>query len=188
MIDSEIRQVKHKTLRGLIDYWLEKRGDRAMPSRADIDPVEIPWALSCIWLCDYRPAERRFRYRLAGEQINEFWGSAVGGRYLDELVPGPCLAEVERCLSAVYEGPSVVHDFGRIYLEDEVFATGERIILPLSDDGKTVDGLLGASCRNWFRDLTQDGKLDTRQTSTVTPLHAAAAARRADCSTLNFSP
>jgi hypothetical protein len=188
MIERNFAHVKHKVLRRLVAYWFDKRSERSMPSRSDIDPVDIPWALSSIWLCDYQPADRRFRYRLAGEQINAFWGYNIGGRYLDELVPARRLSEAHQCLAAAYEGPSIVHDFGRIYMQDEVFATGERIILPLSDDGREVNGLLGASCRDWYRDLALDGVLQSRQTATLTPLNDAAATRLPDRSTLNFSP
>lgn len=188
MIEQNFAHVKHKVLRRLVAYWFDKRSERSMPSRRDIDPVEIPWALSSIWLCDYQPVDRRFRYRLAGEQINAFWGYNIGGRYLDEIVPARRLNEAHQCLAAASEGPSIVHDFGRIYMQDEVFATSERIILPLSDDGREVNGLLGASCRDWYRDLALDGGLQSRQTATLTPLNDAAASSLADESTLNFSP
>ena len=39
-------------LRALYEYWMEKRGDRAMPARADIDPTEIPDLLPIVGLAD----------------------------------------------------------------------------------------------------------------------------------------
>jgi hypothetical protein len=57
----------------LIAYWFDKRGERLMPARGDIDPVEISWALGRIWLGDYLAEGDRFRYRLAGEKINAFY-------------------------------------------------------------------------------------------------------------------
>lgn len=87
MGEQDFGHVTHTVLRRLIAHWLDKRSQRAMPSRYDIDPIEIPWALEWIWLCDYRPEDRRFRFRLAGEQVNAFWGSNIGGCYLDEIVP-----------------------------------------------------------------------------------------------------
>src|SRR3546814_12117958 len=38
----------------LLDYWRAKRRGRPMPSRKDIDPTEIPWALGRV-----RSEERR---------------------------------------------------------------------------------------------------------------------------------
>jgi hypothetical protein len=188
MVEPDFQHVTHKVLRRLVAYWFEKRSHRIMPSRSDIDPVEIPWALAWIWLCDYQPSDRRFRYRLAGEQINAFWGYNIGGRYLDEIVPEAKLSEVNETLATASEGPTIVHDFGRIYLEGEVFATGERIILPLSDDGRKVSGLLGASCRDWHREIERDGVLRTSQMATLTPLSDSATPQQTKRSTLHFSP
>src|SRR3546814_16134347 len=46
-----------------------------MPSRRDVDPTEIPWALSRIFLVDYS-AQDGFRYRLAGSEIASAFGRA----------------------------------------------------------------------------------------------------------------
>lgn len=188
MPELDLGHVKHKVLRRLVAYWLDKRAQRTMPSRHDIDPVEIPWALSWIWLCDVEPEDRRFRVRLAGEQINAFWGRNIGGRYLDEIVPKARLSDTNEILHAALAGPAIVHETGRILLEDKVFAAGERIILPLSDDDREVTGLLGASCRDWYRDLELDNVLRSRQTATITPLDAASKPRQVTRATLNFSP
>jgi hypothetical protein len=180
--------VKHKVLRRLIAYWLDKRLQRIMPSRGDIDPVDIPWALEWIWLCDYQPTDRRFRFRLAGERVNDFWGSSIAGRYLDEIVPKARVGDAGRFYGVASDGPAIVHDVGRLFLQGKVFATGERIILPLSDDGRGVTGLLGASCRDWYRHFDLDGALRSLQCATVTPLCGDGQSRRVDRSTLNFTP
>ena len=188
MGERDFGHVRHTVLRRLIAYWLDKRSQRSMPSRGDIDPVDIPWALEWIWLCDYQPADRRFRFRLAGEQVNDFWGSSIGGRYLDEIVPETRVGDASRFYRVASDGPCVIHDIGRLFLEDEVFATGERIILPLSDDGRGVTGLLGASCRDWYRELELEGALRSRQAATATPLGGDGQTRQVDRSTLNFTP
>ena len=41
--------------RQLFDYWTEKSGKRAMPSRKDINPAHIPRVLSGISLVDVSP-------------------------------------------------------------------------------------------------------------------------------------
>lgn len=188
MGESDFGHVVHPVLRRLIGYWIDKRMPRAMPSRGEIDPVEIPWALSWIWLCDYLPADRRFRFRLAGEQVNDFWGSNIGGRYLDEIVPEDQASAADAFLHSATDGPAIVHDRGQILLEDEVFATGERIVLPLSEDGREVTGLLGASCRDWRREFGLDVHLQSRQWATVTPLDGPAQSGLAERATLCFTP
>src|SRR3546814_1952574 len=60
--------LRNPDLLRLLGYWRSKRSGRAMPSRRDVDPTEIPWALSRIFLVDYS-AQDGFRYRLAGSEI-----------------------------------------------------------------------------------------------------------------------
>src|SRR5215813_1573410 len=51
----------------LYDYWRWKCGTQAMPSRADIDPVDMPRRLlPFINLVDVVSDERRYIYRLVG--------------------------------------------------------------------------------------------------------------------------
>ena len=77
---------------------------------------------------------------------------------------------------------------GRIDRIDVHQQTGERIILPLSDDGKSVAGLLGATCRDWFRDLTFDGLSKSSQMTTRTELSDGAQMQVVGDLTLSHAP
>src|SRR3546814_16196999 len=67
--------LRNPDLLRLLGYWRSKRSGRAMPSRRDVDPTEIPWALSRIFLVDYS-AQDGFRCRLAGSEIASAFGPA----------------------------------------------------------------------------------------------------------------
>src|SRR3546814_17223640 len=54
--------LRNPALLRLLGYWRSKRSGRAMPSRRDVDPTELPWALSRIFLVDYS-AQAGFRHR-----------------------------------------------------------------------------------------------------------------------------
>jgi len=112
--------VENRILGRLIGYWFDKRGARAMPALGDVDPVEIPWALGRIWLCDYVSESGRFRYRLAGEFINAFWGRNIAGKHLDEIVPPDRLKSVTKKVRRVRDGPAIVHDRVSLSLADEI--------------------------------------------------------------------
>src|SRR4051794_28258795 len=75
-------------LRETLVYWQAKAAGKAMPSRADIDPVEIPRLLPDLMLVDVLP-KGRYRYRLIGTENAEAHGMNATGRYLDEVLPGP---------------------------------------------------------------------------------------------------
>ena len=170
---DDFEHVTNTVLRRLLTYWLDKRCDRLMPSITDIDPIDIPWALSRIWICDYLPDSGRFRYRLAGEQINTYWGYSISGKYLDEIMPAERLEPVTTKLRDVVDGPVIVHVIGQAYLDEEIFTKHERIILPLSDEGHTVSSVLGATHRAGFHDRDSELQLFAQipETVTVTPIN-----------------
>ena len=162
--------IRSRALQHLVDWWLAARGERLMPALTDVNPVEIPKVLTRIWLCDYLPESGRIRYRLAGDEINDFWGFSLAGRHLDEVVPAERLASaVHKCRLAI-ELPAIVTVASCLSLTDEITRRGERVILPLSNDGRTVNALLGATERDWFRELEFDPFTTYSETAAVTAL------------------
>jgi len=156
-------------VRRFLAYWQRIRGDRRMPSRRDVDPVEIPWALPMIWLCEVvGPGD--YRYRLAGETINEVYGRSLAGLHLHDLIRPEGYDMARRRYDAAVDGPAVVHSIGRIYARSDRHYRGERLILPLSDDGRHVSHLLGITVRD--RGLPDTGRPFSPDdvVTTVTPL------------------
>ena len=45
-----MRAIVHPRLQRLYQYWSDKRGERGMPSRADIDPLDMRFAIGNIIL------------------------------------------------------------------------------------------------------------------------------------------
>ena len=168
-VDS-FEHVRNPALRLLVAYWFDTCSGRPMPARRDINPIEIPSALAQIWLCDYLSESGRCRYRLAGEEINDFWGFNLSGKYLDEIVPAERQASVTSKIRMAIDLPAIVYNRTCLSLTEEITRNGERIILPLSDDGRTVNALLGATHRDWFRDLEFDPYTTCSEATTVTAL------------------
>jgi hypothetical protein len=56
-------------LRAIHAYWDGKRRGRLMPSRADIDPLELKPYLPQLVLLDVEGDPPRFRYRLVGAEV-----------------------------------------------------------------------------------------------------------------------
>ncbi len=124
-------------------YWDGKRGDRAMPARADLDPVDIPEILPYILLVDTAETLEEFRYRLIGtEACRGFDRDRTGARFAD-------LPRTER-FDEVYGGywrsfqertPQYFH--GPLASIGEDRTQFSRLTLPLSHDGNHVDMILG---------------------------------------------
>ena len=66
--------------RDLYDYWRACAQSRAIPSRYDIDPVDIPHLLPGLSLLDTGHEMEALRYRLAGTRVREIYGTEITGR------------------------------------------------------------------------------------------------------------
>src|SRR5262245_2454510 len=90
-------------LSALYDYWEGKRAGRAMPTRADIDPLEMRAWLGNLLLIDVC-GEGRFTYRLYGTGFVQSFGRDMTGRSVDELP-----AEQQERVRADYQAVCASH-------------------------------------------------------------------------------
>jgi hypothetical protein len=129
-------------LKRLYDYWLSKKRDRKAPRRADILPEEIADILPWVFLMER--VGHRLRYRLVGDEFRQIYGAKLIGMFMDEVdldhVTAAYIGEYTR---AEQEGP-VVRKW-KFTKNDGRHVEYERIILPLSSDGTTVDMFLGGA-------------------------------------------
>lgn len=135
--------IQNPLLRDLYAHWEARRGGRRYPSRADFDPVELRALLGNIILIDVLREPLRFRFRLHGTRLAERVGYDLTGRMLDDL-PDPEFREVARAsFTAVAESgePLIARRNRRL---DSQRLRYETVMLPLSNDGRTVDMLLVA--------------------------------------------
>ena len=136
-------QPVHEELKKLLAYWLSKKGDRIAPSRSDIDPAEITQLLPYVALVDVLHDPLRFRFRLAGTEIAMSYGLDLTGRYLDEIDLDGHQHEILLEYEKVTEQGVAVCKTWEYTRQDGRHIRYERLALPLSSDGKTVDMLFG---------------------------------------------
>lgn len=131
-------------VRSAFEYWRSKCRGRALPSRADIDPMEIPRVLPNISLVERDTETGRYRYRLIGSALVESLGWDATGRYLDEVYPGFENSPSKRYREQVFDLGKPSHRIGRPSLRfAKDFFNVERLYLPLADDGQRVDMVMG---------------------------------------------
>ena len=124
-------------------YWDEKRAGRAMPSRADIDPVDIPDLLPFVILIDIMPPGRRLRVRLAGTEICNRFGMDYTGLFLDEIDFGDVREKILADYGRAARSSVPYFTAHRFRKSDRDFYYNiERGIFPLSSDGRRPDKLL----------------------------------------------
>ncbi len=126
----------------LLRYWLSKRGRRAMPSRADIDPVDIPELLQHIGLIDVEGPPRRYRYRLVGSYMQTMFGENYQGKYLDKAKHGRYRLFLEDLYTSAADQrqpmlSEAIFDYGT-----ERVVTIRRLILPLAESEREPVNML----------------------------------------------
>jgi hypothetical protein len=133
-------------MRRLYDYWKGKSNDGHLPRREDIDPGALPDLLPNIFLVDIEETPRRYRVRLAGTAVAECFGEDMTGKTIDSLDLGKDRSAILGLYdqAAQYGEPSYDrHQFWtKAYGQHLSY---ERMLLPLSSDGKHIDKLLGCA-------------------------------------------
>lgn len=123
-------------------YWRTKRGDRFAPSRADIDPVEMPRLLPHLMLIDVIDGGARFRYRLAGTEIESRFGCSMVGRYIDEMMRGRYADYLHDLYRELVSSRRPLYSESAYGSDDDSPLQARRLMLPLSSDGAGVDMVL----------------------------------------------
>jgi hypothetical protein len=132
-------------LAALVEYWKRIKGNRPFALRRDIDPTEIVRLLGHIRLVDIED-DSVFRFRLYGSQAtnpdrldmtglttldyeDKAFGEVVTRHYAEVAKDG-----IARCWHIKAQVDAGAYEY-------------VRVVLPISGNGKTIDGLLVSSAR-----------------------------------------
>jgi len=127
--------------------WNTARSDRSMPRRMDIDPVQLGAALSHVSLLDVVPGDPvDFRYRVIGQQLIKGYGFDLTGHQHravadKSMMAWPFYDVYIACVTSKQPQPVEIRTRNRLKLPVHV----QGSIWPLSEDGATVSGILGAA-------------------------------------------
>jgi hypothetical protein len=142
-LKSSVVPIRDPGLARLYAYWDEKRGSRPFPARADIDPLDLSYALGQIILVDVFHDPLRFRIRLYGSNLAERMNFDMTGKDLDAHPCPVFRARVARDWQQTVESRQVSHKLIDEWMDDRRVRY-ESLRLPLSTDGKVIDMLLVA--------------------------------------------
>ncbi|MGO1120083.1 PAS domain-containing protein [Rhodovibrionaceae bacterium A322] len=137
---------------GLIDvysYWQEKRGDRLAPARADIDPLDLPKLLPWLTILkvfrDPKTDELDFQATLVGTKVVQFMGRDVTNQHFGEIFKGPQAVVIKAAYDRVAREADVCYSQFDAGWMNKDYIFYERLLLPLSDDNKVVNRLMGCT-------------------------------------------
>ncbi len=131
----------NQKLAALKALWERKRGERAMPSRVDLDFSELKTWLGHLALIDLSATDGGV-FRLCGTNLSSRFGGEVTGFELQSL-PNDIGESIRSCVARVRETRAPLGD-RHARMIDGSKVTFEEIVFPLSDDGVVVKTVLFA--------------------------------------------
>ncbi len=141
-MEASLPDIAHPRLKDLLAFWNARRGTRAMPARDALDPLALWRWLGHLILIE-AASDGEFRYRVYGTGLAEYYGRDLTGKTTAQLrhdVRALVCREYEQvCQTA---RPLLVTHTRRVRHQPTPV---EKLILPFSSDGRTVDRLLAGA-------------------------------------------
>lgn len=149
LIEDQLPQgMERRLVLRLLAHWRELCGERAFPSFADIDPDQMPnmWA-NCLVLDCVGHAENPV-FRTIGKDLADRIDMDLVDRFVADAPEKTLIAVTVAYAGEVLRKKVPISRGGEYFNSDGVRVLYRSILLPMSDDGETVSGLLGAAnCR-----------------------------------------
>ena len=126
----------------LHDYWIGKCAGQVLPSRADIEPLEMKEWLGNLLLAEFFGSVEHYRVRLDGSNLIGYGGKDRTGKGSEVLT-----SDEERKLIVTQYKP-VLDTAQPAYFETQFlnsegrFLREQKLLLPLSDNGSLVNMVL----------------------------------------------
>jgi hypothetical protein len=143
--DNFASAVTSPTLLSVYETWRTLAAGRIGPRRSDLTPARLRRATPWTFTVDVIDGGRDFRFGFAGDRLMQFLEQRCAAPMLSELKGLNFFAAADtlfcQCVESkkpLISGPKPATYSGKEHLEREV------LLLPLSEDGATVTGLLGA--------------------------------------------
>jgi hypothetical protein len=137
--------VMSEKLRDVHTVWTNLAAGRIGPRRAEVTPAQLRSAISWTFFVDVIDGGMDFRFGFAGDRLMQFLEQRCAAPTIAGLRGNHFFNEADelfrRCIASgrpLLSGPKQTRYKGREHLERQV------LLLPLSEDGTTVTGLLGA--------------------------------------------
>ena len=143
---SDPQQIESPLIRELFAYWRRHCRDGAIPRRGDIDPAELGALLPNLIMVDFEQDPFRVRFRLVGTRVVDVTGFEFTGKYLDEIAKPDVAGAFTACYEAACTGRQPVFERITWRFDDQSTSDYDFCVLPLDDDGGTVQRALAAEC------------------------------------------
>ena len=145
VVEQALQAISSPILREILLYWDSLRRGRPLPGWRDVDPLDLRRHLPILWAWKYDRVANLFTGRLAGEAITAVFGESLRNKSLEEFFKDRCYEDIREQFHRVVDEPAIYVGGGAVFDYAGHYGSGERIIMPLADDGRHADGLIGAT-------------------------------------------
>ena len=148
-VSEELPQgLERRLVLRLLAHWRSLCEEKKFPSFADVVPDEIPdiWPFS--FVLEVLDDHQEPVFRAVGDELAAFARVSLTGRYVADApadtLPGVAIAYVDEVLAKAVP----ISRGGEFHKVNGTKVLYRSILLPMSDDGETISGILGAAnCR-----------------------------------------
>jgi len=142
---SFLSSIKSPALRAIAEHWQEARGTRRMPSWSAFGSRDLSPHFKLLWGYRYDLETGQFTVHLAGNKLRKWVEPSFCGGRLQDQTTRSIYEDVRQYLTKIVTTPLAGRSSGRLFTVGDFAVPGERIALPIATDGKTGDGIFGAS-------------------------------------------
>ena len=132
----------------LLSQWREWCGDDQYPSFTSVDPAQIAEIWDYCFVLDSVGHEDNPVVRTVGSELQNYLPETVRNRALSDVPAGSLIEHAASYYHEILDRGVPISRGGEFVKYDGMKVLYRSIIMPMSDDGITVSGLLGAAnCR-----------------------------------------
>lgn len=134
----------HPRIRAIYEYWRAIHPTEGLPGRQHFDPLDIPALLPDIFLLDVRSDGPSFQFRLIGTGVTALYGREFTGQPFEAAYEDGKAAPIyqDACAILTDKAPRWRRS-PPAFQRSRDYLLLERLLLPLAENGATVDILLG---------------------------------------------
>ena len=130
-------------IRWMMDYWMSKRGERLMPLRSDIDPLDFYKFWPTTYLVEGETLEELY-VKVAGTAYRSLYGYEVTGRRIVDLIPGRLAPQIiDDYIDCLENKVPVYSEESMAWRERNAPVFYHRLLLPFGRKAQEVAYILG---------------------------------------------
>jgi len=155
IIEDELpKGMERRLVLRLLSHWRELCGERAFPSFADVNPMKIPDMWPDCFVLDAAGHREDPVFRTIGRNLAEQADVEFVNKRVSDVPNGLLMSVSVSYVDEVLRKRVPISRGGEFFKADGVRVLFRSILLPMSDDGEIVNGLLGAAnCREVTDDI-----------------------------------